>query len=759
VSVSELRDALEFRYSGCPSTATLEVDTYRDGVFRVRTYGNTERDWNRIAQECDGANYDVWARISVLHERHPTDTRGTEPQTWGTSTLHVDIDPKLDEDETLDQWQGRKLQELESFNPRPSRIESSGRGFYALWKLDSFTTEWGEVKRRNKYLATALGGDDCFDVARILRLPGTLNTKPNGTWAKLVSQNARTYELSDFQEAELSPLELKVQTSPVQSEPVPSTFQAEVESRNPKLWKRIHSESEALDASAPIKSDGSGRVRRYENDMGVACSLLRLKYSPGVVYSVLTHPTWFSGEKWREEGYHDSYPLATVARAIDSVPETPLTNAVQIADKLMQDYDIIYYMFELYTYTDKGVYERGERELRLAIQSITGEKWNPTLRDNVLRNIEERTEVVDLTDVKMVNARNGMLELSTKKLIPHKSAYKSRFQVGAHWNTNADTKDVDRFVAGILPEDAIPVWWMFCGYCLTTEVPLPYRILLAVVGKPRTGKSTLLSALEMFLGEDNVSTVPLTALGGEGDKFTTSSFAGKLLNIDSEADFDVRITRITTLKALASGQPIQLEEKYKKGFRTVLPIKLVFAMNGVPKVSKPDEAFFGRWRILPVREDKPAFLASNPETRLNAQVQLMASQVNRDAWLLRSIEGLEALQEAGDFPEVGSVAEAKGQFRRESDAIEAFLAECTRPVTPEDGPPKWVNVSDLYKAYWQWSQENGEEKWVKTKTYFSQHITNLYDNHQLDVELRKNPQTAIRGWLITYSTLIMPGER
>lgn len=58
----------------------------------------------------------------------------------------------------------------------PSIVVTSGRGLHLYWLMRE-TTAPGELADVSERLAYALGGDHCYDVARILRLPGSLNLK------------------------------------------------------------------------------------------------------------------------------------------------------------------------------------------------------------------------------------------------------------------------------------------------------------------------------------------------------------------------------------------------------------------------------------------------------------------------------------------------------------------------------------------------------------------------------------------------------
>ncbi len=97
--------------------------------------------------------------------------------------LHTDIDPP--DGMTLEQlraWQQEVLALLLN-DPRmpcsPSAIIMSGSGIQPIWILEDRLPATPEnievVETINKRLSAAYGGDDCFDVTRVLRLPGTTN--------------------------------------------------------------------------------------------------------------------------------------------------------------------------------------------------------------------------------------------------------------------------------------------------------------------------------------------------------------------------------------------------------------------------------------------------------------------------------------------------------------------------------------------------------------------------------------------------------
>lgn len=701
--VKEATRALEARYRGVPEDAVIVVNTYENSSFRTHTY--TRKQLHRLAEDWAGKEFDVWTRISVLPPNLTLQagSRGLETQTWGTSMLWVDLDP--DGTET---WRSDKLQELRQFTPKPTRIEDSGRGLYAFWEIP-WTEDWQHAKRANKWLAESLNGDHCWDMARVLRLPGTLNPKEGAGWCRVVEANVTSHTLKDFGQASLTSLEERVQDQELEPVPLPFDFEHRLQVTSSKLWDRIRDEDSALAAGAQLTEDRS-RVDRSRNDFFIASQLLRVGIEQGVVYSVLTHPTWFSGEKWRQSGFNESYVRTTIQKASQLASVEELTNTVIIGDRLRETYELIYLRGEWWIYEeDRGVYQRADKQVQLAVQALMGPKWKYATEEEVWKYLNPHCTIKQDDVPKqnhLINVRNGMLNWKTGHLEPHHSKWRSTNQIYAKWDPEVDTQAVDDFISAVLPKDAIQVWWMFCGYCLYTDVPMPFRALFALIGPKRTGKSTLLRGLRRFLGNDNVSSVSLDQLTGNGNQFTLGSMLNRMVNIDEDAEHNRPMKEQSLLKKLADGGVVSIE---RKNVRDVLSLelfcKMAFAMNDFPLAPGADAAFYDRWIILEVRSDHAPFTAKNPDRKVNAEVQLLADDANRDAWLLRSAQGLKELVALGEFPETAALQAAKLEFELQSDPILTYWLRYTSAVVPADQRPQPLSV--FYKHYANLTKEQG----------------------------------------------------
>ena len=105
--------------------------------------------------------------------------------------FHVDVDPRAGED--LQSERARILADLQT--PKkgvpglPSFVIDSGGGYQAFWKLDQPIPINGDealaedAKLYNLQLEHVYGGDNCHDISRVMRLPGTINV-PDATKLK-----------------------------------------------------------------------------------------------------------------------------------------------------------------------------------------------------------------------------------------------------------------------------------------------------------------------------------------------------------------------------------------------------------------------------------------------------------------------------------------------------------------------------------------------------------------------------------------------
>ncbi|MCK1671073.1 phage/plasmid primase, P4 family [Bradyrhizobium sp. 150] len=138
-----------------------------------------------------------------------------------TTCLHADIDFKLVDikDETARE---ECLRQLARLRFPPSLVVFSGGGLHCYWLFKEPVETQANIERIEaalRQLADVIAGDpQCCEIARVLRMPGTHNTK-DGAWTEvevLVFEPGRRYELDDLEEwfAEQSPVLLRREREP-----------------------------------------------------------------------------------------------------------------------------------------------------------------------------------------------------------------------------------------------------------------------------------------------------------------------------------------------------------------------------------------------------------------------------------------------------------------------------------------------------------------------------------------------------------------
>ena len=136
---------------------------------------------------------DIWVSVATFLTRRGRDNVVCVPALW------VDIDPQNVAGGGLAVWQRAAYQKLMAFVPEPSLVVFSGRGFHSYWlvakpvRVRDDDGRARQVVQANRMLARRLDGDAVGDLARVMRVPGTINPKTN-TRCRLLVEDGPIYD-------------------------------------------------------------------------------------------------------------------------------------------------------------------------------------------------------------------------------------------------------------------------------------------------------------------------------------------------------------------------------------------------------------------------------------------------------------------------------------------------------------------------------------------------------------------------------------
>lgn len=213
--------------------------------------------------------------------------------------LHVDVDPKPGEAADA-AFRERALGMLQRFQPAPTVIIFSGGGFQGLWKLsepiglDGTVEQADEAKLYNVEIEQKLGGDNCHNIDRLLRLPGTMNVpgeikRKKGrepVEAALVSfDDTRVYALSAFKKGKHGKKDIPGQVEFGELQTI--TDLALLDKWNvPSRVRTVI--AKGRDPQAPKRGDDSRSAWLYD----CICQLIRFNVPDNIILSLLLDKEW-----------------------------------------------------------------------------------------------------------------------------------------------------------------------------------------------------------------------------------------------------------------------------------------------------------------------------------------------------------------------------------------------------------------------------------------------------------------------------------
>jgi putative DNA primase/helicase len=284
--------------------------------------------------------------------------------------------------------------------------------------------------------------------------------------------------------------------------------------------------------------------------------------------------------------------------------------------------------------------------------------------------------------------RNGVLHIPTSMLLPHSPDYYFTTQLAYDYDPKAECINFFRALRSTIPE-AANFFQEFAGYCLTTDTK--HEIAIWLYGPPGSGKSTLLSGLQALLG----TRAGLLGLADiERSRFALTNLFGKTLVVSSENP-SLFLKATHTLNNLISGEPIEIDRKFRDPVLVIPRAKLAWAMNELPRVGDGGNGLFRRVKVIRF----PALPEDKRDLGLKEAISLEGSGI-----LNWALQGLSRLNFRGRF-EIPAFVEAETILFQEANDIPAlFVAERCKV-----GPELKTQAGLLYSAYQAWCYSNGHK--------------------------------------------------
>lgn len=302
------------------------------------------------------------------------------------------------------------------------------------------------------------------------------------------------------------------------------------------------------------------------------------------------------------------------------------------------------------------------------------------------------------SDPDLLNCQNGVLNLKTGELTPHNRAQKFTYCVPVDYDPEADySKWVDFLLEATGYDEELTAFLRpAVGYSLTGHTW--EECLFYVFGPARSGKGTFTETLIKMLGNKPLAT--------EADFMTfTADRYGDTQNFDLAPLKPCRFVAASEsnkhqplnaakVKALTGGNYVYCAFKHREHFSYRPQFKIWLSSNHPINVDTEDEAAWGRVKVI----EFPVSRLGHEDKTLKRD---MVKPENLRGVLRWAVDGAREWYQAGnglEFPE--SIAKATQRQRSEQDFIQSWIDE-------RIDAGGWTQSKIAYADYKDWCDSNG----------------------------------------------------
>jgi putative DNA primase/helicase len=383
-------------------------------------------------------------------------------------------------------------------------------------------------------------------------------------------------------------------------------------------------------------------------------------------------------------------------------PRRSRPSPVELAHELMDERPFVYTAETMYYYQN-GVYKRGgDHKIKSSLMRRLGLSYRSSVAEEVIKYIQVR-KYLHSADIKsqidLINVQNGLLDWRTKELKEHTEHIVSFTQLPITYDPQATCPAIERYLESTLSEDCRELILQISGLC--TIPCAKFQRAFMFTGESQTGKSTAINLITAFIGEDNVSHIPLQDL--DGNRFKRADLYGKLVNVFADLDRSA-LKGTSYFKTIVAGDAIDAEKKFKDVYSFRPYARLIFSANELPHSPDNTNAFFRRWKIVPFDNKVTA------DTDDKNLISKLSTDEELSGLLNLAIASLKKLFDDGEFIQSESLAQAKEEYRRASDSAYAFLVE-----NCEAGSDYSIGKSDLYEEYRGYCKDAGLQPLSRTR--------------------------------------------
>jgi len=252
----------------------------------------------------------------------------------------------------------------------------------------------------------------------------------------------------------------------------------------------------------------------------------------------------------------------------------------------------------VYTFNGKK-YEIYHKQM---LRGFAGVHWQPQPKEHFVAEFIHRANRVNNVPPKFfegrencINLDNGVLELATGNLREHSPEDGFMYVLPYGYEKGATCPEFDSMMQRITCNDAAleQLLLEFVGYIIFDRTYWLHKALI-LVGDGSNGKSTFLDIVKALVGRTNYSAIGIKEMEDHGKR---AMLQGKLVNISDEMP-NLRMSDTDTFKKMMGGN-ITIKNVYEKPTTIRCTTKLMFAANEIPSTYDNSHGLMRRLLLVP----------------------------------------------------------------------------------------------------------------------------------------------------------------
>lgn len=610
----------------------------------------------------------------------------------------------------------------------PSLIVDSGNGIHAYWLLTE-PLDISEAPDNDGHpavvtmqgLARIFAADrSVADLARIMRLPGTTNSKREPVECRVIYKSDVRYEMDDL--AEWVSWQPQLRGEPVdpflaaaERLGIRSSINPEEMLAGMKYPGNVHEvqlrvtahmatagrpEDEVVEAVLEATKLAVGEEFKRWNWADERKAIVRMFRDAEKKFA---KPVSLEQERRKRAGGADS-----VGAAPKSAPEDKEHVIRRVAAVTLEVWGrpVIAVEGELHAYEggvwhaiDQGWEHHLRSTIQGAVESLKLAPNNSTL-NGVYRLIHESPKNlrhnIEWDRQGVVVARNGAYRVAEGVIEAHSQEHYATRRIDCDVVPEATCPKWLRFLGEAMPEGAAAVFQEWLGAALIRGKARETTKGMILYGPSRTGKTQVSDVVRAVLG-GNTCGLRIKALG---ERFGMQPLLNASGWIADDAVSQREVMDAEAYKVIVTGESVSIERKNKTSLETRLDLPVLLTMNAFPIVKDDSEAVYNRSLVIPMAR------VQSEKTSRPIAAEVIAEELSGVlAW---AAEGWKRLRKRGWYDLPPSMISAAREYRGGNNAFIEFADLCL-----VENAERMVIRNDLRAAFntWYTTEIEGKREW------------------------------------------------